>query len=466
MKLSKEEIINKINEKVTDEEVKIELMEDISDSLEIEDTSKEDERVKELEEKYNALLEKYKERFLKGSEENDDSEEGRAKKQQLQVQLDEARQNLEETEMDRVLSETDEMLTNLKDEYAEILNERLGNVDKLLYEIITQSNENAENISKTLSDEAAKVGYTISDELSSIWNGNDGASAVLSSYGNNMSNQLTSLNIVLNQIAAKVDAMVSDSDSSAQSNIKNRNSSTANDPGYKKAKKTGAKTIKKGGQVKANKDINMYSFKGDKAGFSQYFANDPIYTVLSVEDGWIQVRHHSLNHGVTGWFNKKDVDNKKVKAYATGGLVNETGLAWLDGTKSKPEMVLNATDTANLRELTGVLRRATKEDFAILEYYDRMADLMKHQSYMIDSLSSVFNQATDGGYHAASNNSTGTMYNEFNMTFELHEVQSGEDVINYLIHSNRFENAIQAMTVDRLVGGSKFAKSKYASKSK
>ena len=75
MKLSKEELLQKINEKVMDEDVKIELMEDITDSFEVsEGEPKEDERVKELEEKYSLLQEKYKERFLKGEEKEDDEE--------------------------------------------------------------------------------------------------------------------------------------------------------------------------------------------------------------------------------------------------------------------------------------------------------------------------------------------------------------------------------------------------------
>ena len=50
MKLNKEELIQKINEKVMDEDVKIELMEDITDSFDVEsEEPKEDERVKELE---------------------------------------------------------------------------------------------------------------------------------------------------------------------------------------------------------------------------------------------------------------------------------------------------------------------------------------------------------------------------------------------------------------------------------
>lgn len=43
------------------------------------------------------------------------------------------------------------------------------------------------------------------------------------------------------------------------------------------------------------------------------------------------------------------------KKYASGGLADFTGPAWLDGTKSKPEIVLNSTDSKNLIILKDVL---------------------------------------------------------------------------------------------------------------
>lgn len=80
MKRSKDELIQKINEKVMDEDVKIELMEDVADSFEVEkETDSEDtQRIEELEEKYKNLQEKYKQRFLKG-EEKEESEESENK---------------------------------------------------------------------------------------------------------------------------------------------------------------------------------------------------------------------------------------------------------------------------------------------------------------------------------------------------------------------------------------------------
>lgn len=79
MKLSKDELIAKINEKVMDEDIKIELMEDITDSVETEGSTNEEDkqRIEELETKYKDLQEKYKERFLNSNtkEDKEDKEE-------------------------------------------------------------------------------------------------------------------------------------------------------------------------------------------------------------------------------------------------------------------------------------------------------------------------------------------------------------------------------------------------------
>jgi hypothetical protein len=45
----------------------------------------------------------------------------------------------------------------------------------------------------------------------------------------------------------------------------------------------------------------------------------------------------------------------KLNAYETGGLADFTGPAWLDGTKSHPELVLNQQDTQNFIQLKDIL---------------------------------------------------------------------------------------------------------------
>lgn len=65
-KMSKEELLSKVTERVEDESLKMELLEDISDSMEVADTTEADSLRAELEAKkaeYDALKAKYISRF-------------------------------------------------------------------------------------------------------------------------------------------------------------------------------------------------------------------------------------------------------------------------------------------------------------------------------------------------------------------------------------------------------------------
>lgn len=123
----------------------------------------------------------------------------------------------------------------------------------------------------------------------------------------------------------------------------------ANAPSKPSNSGKGSGSIKVGGLINAGK-AQIYDYAGDKSGERQYFLNDPIYKVLDEKNGYLLTRWHKLNTGYTGWFKKSD-----VKAYAKGGLADFTGPAWLDGTKSKPELVLNARDTENFIQLKDIL---------------------------------------------------------------------------------------------------------------
>lgn len=71
-KLTKEELIKKVSEKVTDAEVQVELMEDITDSFgDVVDNSE----LEELKVKYEELMNKYRDRFLEVKEVKEEIEQ-------------------------------------------------------------------------------------------------------------------------------------------------------------------------------------------------------------------------------------------------------------------------------------------------------------------------------------------------------------------------------------------------------
>ena len=56
----------------------------------------------------------------------------------------------------------------------------------------------------------------------------------------------------------------------------------------------------------------------------------------------------------------RDKDGKLIKAFKEGGLVNFTGPAWVDGTTSKPEAFLNASQTKMMQELMFALNQTIR----------------------------------------------------------------------------------------------------------
>lgn len=113
---------------------------------------------------------------------------------------------------------------------------------------------------------------------------------------------------------------------------------------------SGSGTISIGSKVKADPNAVIYADSYGGGGGSQYYSNDPIYTVLGENNGYYLTRYHGVSGGYTGWFRKKD-----LTAYKTGGIADFTGPAWLDGTKSNPELILNARDTENFIALKDIL---------------------------------------------------------------------------------------------------------------
>lgn len=76
MKLSKEELKKKIDEKISDDDLKIELLEDVEDSFESDDSEKisKEEYEKVISER-DEIKQKYKDRFLNNEESKEDDEE-------------------------------------------------------------------------------------------------------------------------------------------------------------------------------------------------------------------------------------------------------------------------------------------------------------------------------------------------------------------------------------------------------
>lgn len=370
----------------------------------------------------------------------DNSEESRATIQRLNSKLNDAVEKLEETEQERTIKEQKAMLDNLYSEYEAILNERLDNVDALISDMIDTINNNASNIGETLISEADDVGYTISDSMRSIWASGGEASSVIAKYGDSFLSEMTSVNIVLNGIAANVAKMIAASDTTAQEVINSTTKTTDPLKPPAKPKPSPTQTPTQKSNERTDQDYYGVAFAIWEGIYGWGAGDDRVSRLKS--KGFDPAKVQSLVNSVYGdYMNDRfskygissDLSKYGYNKYLDGGLVKYTGLAQVDGSPSRPESFLDATDTANLAKLTSAMR--TTSPFA------------RNSNGLVNLRSGI----ADGG--------VGDII--YNINIPIEHVSDYNDFMNQMRQDSKFEKFVQSVTIGRVNGETRLAKNKY-----
>lgn len=282
---------------------------------------------------------------------NDASEETRAKIQKIQVQLADAKDDLKQTEYDRLVSDSKKMLDSLYTEYEDVLNSRFDDIDSTFASMIDLTNENFVSINEYLSKIADGVGYTISEETSSTWGNGGGVNGFVSVYGEDISTKLTATGLTVEKI---------------------------------------------------------FGLLGEIA-------------------------------------RQNGVDFPAAKSYASGGLVDYTGVANVHGSSSNPELVLSASDTKNFIMLRDALR---KMDGIPLYSTARVGDYINGN---VGKPNITGITAGDGRYTVGS----------INISIPIERVEDYNDFVNQLRGDRQFEKMIQDITFGAATQKSKLLKNKY-----
>lgn len=151
----------------------------------------------------------------------DNSEEGKKNIQQLKDQINTAKDDLKDTEYEKLLSDGQAILDELQDNAKNWLDQRIDEFDVTMQEIIDQSNENATNISETITSTAENYGYKLSESMSSIWSINannitNGINSVLADFSNKFVEGNNAINKVCGDINAAVQGLLANSNAEAQ----------------------------------------------------------------------------------------------------------------------------------------------------------------------------------------------------------------------------------------------------------
>lgn len=415
----------------------------------------------------------------------DNSEETRQKIQQIKVSLEEARENLEETEYDRYVSDQKQLLDSLYLEYETILNARLDNIDALIADMILEINASASTINATLVSKADEVGYNLSETMKNAWDTNTGnITTVLTTYGQGIQdgilNASTTLNAALSVLSVNIQNMVKESNTQANSNVQYSNTSSASyspqaqpniyDPSTainanasasssSSSKSKGSSSKKTSSDSKSGKDDgSIFDYKKDTYPKSKLNISESIVDRLKYfnYDSSFSARKSYYNEmGFSGTYTGSSKQNiqmlkwMKKNGYKHGVYkLSKDELAWTQEGRDL-EAIIRPSDGAILTPLAkndSVLKASATAN--IFDFANDPSEFIRNNLNIDGSISGVPAQNVGGN----------TYYNEFGIQIELPNVQNYEQFKYAMQHDKSFEKMVRAMTVDKMFGGSSLKK--------
>lgn len=412
----------------------------------------------------------------------DDSEETRLKVQEIKAQLEDARDDLEETQYDKYISDTKSLLDNLFNEYELILNQRLDNVDALIEEVVANVNSGALDIQQTLVEQAAQVGYTLTPEMQNIWSATNDVVGVITTYSSEFSSVMTGVNSTISSIYSKQQDIINAINNMAQQYVDSVTEDTTpptyTPPVVEEKPSTGGTTTKpstskpstntstttkpstskpstntSGGDGVA-KVGDTCTFASGRYYFDSYGSSPTgnMYLGKKVKIRYINPNSpypyaiYASDGTALGW-----VKLNQLKGYASGSKsIKEKMLAWTQENGS--ELVVRPSDGAVLTPLNRgdmVLNaNATKN---MWDMANDPANFIRHN--IVDS-SKVANVSPVGKMQSVDNHFD-------NIQFNLPNVKDSNDFINEMVNNKKFEKLVQSMTTDRLLGKSSLNKYRY-----
>lgn len=301
-----------------------------------------------------------------------------ARRKKLEAELIDAQKSLEDSYYEHSMTSRNEALDKEFSSFEEEKNaeiakweEWLTETETVVSEALTYVKENTNLVYTELTELGNQYGLTLSDTLTTPW---QNGQIAIDSYSTTFEEAKSAFTGMLDEIvlhwedvtaaaeeaaAAQARALQKEYNATANnvpSTGNNGNGGNTNNPSKPSApvaptapkQPAATPTIKVGGKINAGSAL-IYEWAGDTTGEKQYYRNDPYYTVLKMQGDWVQVRHHKLSSGITGWFKKS-----QVKAYASGldkarkdhwAIINELGseLQMVPGQRGNLEYVKYGT---------------------------------------------------------------------------------------------------------------------------
>ncbi len=356
----------------------------------------------------------------------DTSKEAMAQKQKLQVSLNDAVDDLKDTEYDRYISDVSKMLDKLQKEYQEWQEKFLKKFDELLAEGLGIGNSTNGSYLATI---AKNSDYNIQNPNANN-NGKDGVNNDGSANGNTNTVKLEDNN-------------------SSNNNSSNNNSSKSSSSAPKvnnkitaigiKSEETKAKEYIKKNKSKTKKPLGQYSYVNQKIAALTKDKHGTYVLSTSHLKGLAKL----LNVTTDGNYTKSGKLAKKLKSIGLAGF-SKGGVVSVDSLNK--QIRANGDDgLASVKNGEAILTPAQTEMFK--QFVENMQGNLPQQNHKMSNnlanLAKVIPNNID--------------YGGVNFNFELNNVTNGDEFIREIQTNQKMQKALQSVTVDKINGGGRLS---------
>lgn len=356
----------------------------------------------------------------------DTSKEAMAQKQKLQVSLNDAVDDLKDTEYDRYISDVSKMLDKLQKEYQEWQEKFLKKFDELLAEGLGIGNSTNGSYLATI---AKNSDYNIQNPNANN-NGKDGVHNDGSANGNTNTVKLEDNN-------------------SSNNNSSNNNSSKSSSSAPKvnnkitaigiKSEETKAKEYIKKNKSKTKKPLGQYSYVNQKIAALTKDKHGTYVLSTSHLKGLAKL----LNVTTDGNYTKSGKLAKKLKSIGLAGF-SKGGVVSVDSLNK--QIRANGDDgLASVKNGEAILTPAQTEMFK--QFVENMQGNLPQQNHKMSNnlanLAKVIPNNID--------------YGGVNFNFELNNVTNGDEFIREIQTNQKMQKALQSVTVDKINGGGRLS---------
>ena len=381
----------------------------------------------------------------------DTSEEGASKRQQLQNDLNDAKQDLAETQYERSIADQKKLLDDLYEQYEEVLNMRLDNIDVLVSDVIANVNSEAGAIRDTLEAKADSVGYTMTGSMNTIWNS---ANQVITNYGTNFLSSITgvqnAINDLTNLIKQAVDASNKKASASSSSTKKPSSSTPASQPAKPTPKpattSSGDGVPNVGDAVIFNSGAYYYSSDGISPTGTQMHGQTVYITKIN-NASWAKKKYHiakdrNATHPL-GW-----VDLSQISGYEKGIKSVPKDEMAVVGEHKKPETIVldDGSILTPLSKNSSVFNNDAHENL-----WSFANDPQRFIESMIQNPPEVPNMF---------NEFTANQTNTVTINIPIENVSDYNDFVRQLQKDSKFEKMVQTMVLEPIAGNSTIGKYK------